>query len=289
MICCSKTFLALSTIALVIAGMAGAATGSEPEPGLAPPGQWAFSFTPYSWATWLKGDQTVRGRTVEVNVNPIELIEDLDTVPFMGYAEARRGPIALYSDVVYADVGLGRSSVKSGELNPSVSGRLSTSVGLDYQQVIAEVGGAYEIVRGPTAIDVLAGARYWHQDASIKFAPAADLDVGGLVVSRNRAIARSGSVDWVDPIIGARIRHQLAPGESLMLRGDIGGFSAGSQFSWNVVAAYSWELAVRDGVTYSGVLGYRLLDVDFEKGSERTKYEFDMLQHGPITGLTIAF
>ena len=80
--------------------MAGAATGSEPEPGLAPPGQWAFSFTPYSWTTWLKGDQTVRGRTVEVNVNPIELIEDLDTVPFMGYAEARRGPIALYSDVV---------------------------------------------------------------------------------------------------------------------------------------------------------------------------------------------
>lgn len=145
-----------------------------------------------------KGRPNWRGRTVEVNVNPIELIEDLDTVPFMGYAEARRGPIALYSDVVYADVGLGRSSVKSGELNPSVSGRLSTSVGLDYQQVIAEVGGAYEIVRGSTAIDVLAGARYWHQDASIKFAPVADLDVGGLVVSRNRAIARSGSVDWVE-------------------------------------------------------------------------------------------
>lgn len=289
MICNSKTSIALFTAALVTSGMAGAATGSEPEAGYVPPGQWAFSFTPYNWATWLKGDQTVRGRTVEVNVNPIELIEDLDNVPFMGYAEARRGPFALYSDVVYADVGLGRSSVKSGELNPAVSGRLSTAVGLDYEQVIAEVGGAYEIVRGPTAIDVLAGARYWHQDASIKFAAAADLDVGGLVVSRNRAIARSGGVDWVDPVIGARIRHQLAPGESLMLRGDIGGFGAGSQFSWNVVAAYSWELAVRDGVTYSGVLGYRLLDVDFEKGSGRSKYEFDMLQHGPITGLTIAF
>jgi len=36
-----------------------------------------------------------------------------------------------------------------------------------------------------------------------------------------------------------------------------GGFDVGSKFSWNVLAAYSFDFAVRDGVTYSGVLGYR--------------------------------
>jgi hypothetical protein len=34
-------------------------------------------------------------------------------------------------------------------------------------------------------------------------------------VHGNRAIAKSGSVDWVDPFIGARVRQQLAawPGD----------------------------------------------------------------------------
>ena len=42
-------------------------------------------------------------------------------------------------------------------------------------------------------------------------------------------------------------------------------------------------------MTYSGLLGYRALDVDYEQGSGRTKYEYDVLQHGQVTGLTIAF
>jgi hypothetical protein len=70
----------------------------------------------------------------------------------------------------------------------------------------------------------------------------------------------------------------------LILRADVGGFGVGSQFSWNALAAYSWEIAVRDGVTYSGLLGYRALDVDYEQGSGRNKYEYDVLQHGPVDG-----
>ena len=52
-----------------------------------------------------------------------------------------------------------------------------------------------------------------------------------------------------------------------MFRADVGGFDAGSQFSWNVLGAYSFTFAVRNGVTLSGLLGYRALSVDYEKGS----------------------
>ena len=38
---------------------------------------------------------------------------------------------------------------------------------------------------------------------------------------------------------------------ALFLRGDIGGFGVGSEFSWNVVAAYSFEVCTEGGVTYS--------------------------------------
>lgn len=93
----------------------------------------------------------------------------------------------------------------------------------------------------------------------------------------------------MDPLVGLRLRQQLAPGQELMLRGDVGGFDAGSTFSWNVLAAYSWQFAVYSGVTYSGMLGYRALSVDFAKGSGADRYEYDVIQHGPVLGLTVSF
>lgn len=256
---------------------------------IAPVDRWTLTVTPYGWTTWLDGNQTVRGRSVEIEVDPIQLIEHLESVPFMGYAEARKGPLGFYGDLVYANIGLDADSVRSRGLHPRINGSLSTSIGLDDKQTIAEVGAVYEIVGGQTAIDVLAGARYWHQDASIKLAVDIDLDISDLVVSRGIARARSGSVDWIDPVIGGRIRHQVAPGQELLLRGDIGGFGAGSEFSWNVLAAYSFEICTQNGVIYSGLLGYRALDVEYEQGSGRTEYEYDVLQHGPVSGLTIKY
>lgn len=250
------------------------ATMTEPP---APNSRWQLSATPYGWFTWLKGDQTVRGRSVDVDVNPIELLEHLDGVPFMGYLEAREGKFALYGDIVYAPLNLGSDGVRSRGIHPAINGTLSASVGLSIDQTIVEAGGTYEVAKwqsdtGTTAVDILAGARYWHQEADLRLSLDASLDIADLSVVRGAALARSGGVDWVDPVVGAVVRHNLGPGQDMVLRGDIGGFGAGSQFSWNVLAAYSFEICSEDGVTYAGVLGYRLLDVDYEKGSGRSKY-----------------
>lgn len=248
--------------------------------------------TPYGWLPWLQGDTTVKGRSVDLDINPIQVLEHLERVPFMGYAEARNGPIALYSDIFYANLGLSADGVRSRSVTPGINGTLSASLGVDFEEAVVEVGGAYEVMKldSHTAMDLLAGARYWHQDMSVNLALTGTLtDLGGLDISRGFAAARSGSIDWVDPVVGVRIRYHLAPGQDLMLRADVGGFGAGSQFSWNALAAYSFVFAKRDGVTYSGILGYRALDVDYEQGSGRTKYVYDVLQHGPITGLTIGF
>jgi hypothetical protein len=281
-------FYALAaTVGLVRTG-AAADLGRAPEP-VSAPSQWTLTVTPYGWATWLEGDQTVKGRTVQISADPIDVIDALDRVPFMGSAEARKGPFAVYGDIVYASLGLDADDVRSRRVRPDIGGTVAASAGLDYEQTILELGGAYQVVGGTTAIDVLAGARYWHQRADLDLAVSAGVEIGDLDVSRSIAVARSGSVDWVDPLVGVRIRHQLAPGQELALRGDIGGFGAGSQFSWNLMAGYSFVLCAKDGVTYSGLLGYRLLDVDYKQGSGRTRYEYDVLQHGPLSGLTVRF
>jgi hypothetical protein len=259
------------------------------------PRPWTVMFTPYAWLTGLNGHTTVKGRTTDIDADPIEVLEHLDGVPWMSYGEIRIGRLALYGDLVYAPLGADASATRT-------RGRatLDATLDVDVEQTIAEIGAAYEVAgwrsgsllgygSGFTAIDVLAGARYWRQDVAIHLALTAALDLGGLVLSGNRAIARAGDVEWVDPLVGLRLRHQLAPGQEIVLRGDVGGFDAGSTFSWNVLGAFSWQFAAHAGVTYSGVIGYRALAVDFEKGSGTSRYEFDAVQHGPLIGLTASF
>src|SRR3954447_24887023 len=84
------------------------------------------------------------------------------------------------------------------------------------------------VVSVPAAFDVLAGARYWYQQADVTLDIAGTLDIADLVVlGRNRAIAKSGSVDWTDPFVGGRLRVAVAPGHELFIRGDVGGFNVG--------------------------------------------------------------
>ena len=71
--------------------------------------------------------------------------------------------------------------------------------------------------------------------------------------------------------MGGRVRHEIAPGKELSLEGDVGGFGAGSQFSWQVVAAYGYD-TMCFGMPLHAVIGYRALSVDFSDGGpmERT-------------------
>jgi hypothetical protein len=75
---------------------------AEPAP---PPSQWQYSFTPYLWLPWISGDVVVKGRSLDVAVDPAEIIDHLDwpiIVPaWMSHAEARRGPLSLFNDIVW--------------------------------------------------------------------------------------------------------------------------------------------------------------------------------------------
>ncbi len=260
---------------------------------------WSVSFTPYGWLTFLDGSVTVKDRTADLNVNPITVIEHLERMPWFSYLEARKGPVSFYNDLIYANLGGVSSGVKSlDRIDVTING----SAKLDSTMAIAELGGTYELARWATgeslkdpnvpasftAIDVLAGARYWYQSAALNLAVSGAVPPD-LTPTAGGAIARSGTVDWVDPLAGLRLRHEFEPGRELILIADIGGFGAGSQFSWNAMAAYRIEFASNNGYTYSGIIGYRALQADYVQGEGRTRYEWDVVQHGPIIGLSVGF
>jgi hypothetical protein len=267
------------------------------------PPAWTIQFTPYAWLTSLNGSQTVRGRTVDVNETFLDLVHDTwgkgnQLFAAMAHLEARNGPLALFGDGVWARLDIEGGGIRERRIAPEIRGAIAARGDLKYKMAIAEAGAAYEIarfgfpfgdvVRIPAALDVLAGARYWYQEADVSFDIRATVDIADLIVlGRNRAIARSGSVDWTDPFVGARLRFAVAPGQELFVRGDVGGFDVGSKFSWQAIAGYTFDCAVWNGITVSGLLGYRALYVDYAQGFGRRLYEFDMLQHGPLIGLSL--
>ena len=85
------------------------------------------------------------------------------------------------------------------------------------------------------------------------------------------------------------MRHQFAPNLNLVVSGDVGGFSVGSQFSWQALAALNYDFYVRNNVTWSGMIGYKALYVDYSRGAGLTRYEYDMNMHGPIFGVSARF
>ena len=264
------------------------------------PDQWQFSFTPYGWATSINGDVTARGYKAHVNEDFIEIIEKSNSMlAWMSYFEARKGRFALFTDLVWADLGFpGRFDITRSPLRGfdratlNVQGRAQ----LDYQQTIIQSGIAYEIARwqgaqgGFTALDLMGSARYWNQDVDLSLRLTGTLTVDfaelGLKLqrSRNVAIARSSQLEWVDPVVGARIRHQMASGSDVALLADFGGFGAGSEFSWQLVGTYGFDVNCF-GTPFRTVVGYRALAVDFsEKGRHGTN-ALDVVQHGPIMGV----
>ncbi len=103
------------------------------------------------------------------------------------------------------------------------------------------------------------------------------------------SFAHSGQVDWTDPFFGARIRHELAPGQEVALRGDIGGFDVGSRFSWQALATYNRHLFDFKGFPVDAYLGFRALSVDYTQGFGLNKYTYDVVQYGPVAGATVHF
>ncbi|MGE3989834.1 hypothetical protein [Pseudorhodoplanes sp.] len=275
-----------------------------PPPSAAPAySPWRFDITPYAWMPSLNGSSTIKGHTADVDASffgdiihrkiPKELFG------LMTAFEARNDRFAIIGDFTYLLLGASKGGARSTSLDPRVTLGVSANFDATVKMIITELAGAYELVRwgspagSATSLDVYAGGRLWWQEAEASLDVSAALQVllprRTFTINGTRAVASSGDVTWVDPLVGLRLRHQFMPGQELTLSGDVGGFGVGSEFSWQAVGAYRFHIGQAWGAAWSGMLGYRALYADYSKGSGDTLYQFDMLQHGPIAGLSARF
>ncbi len=96
-----------------------------------------------------------------------------------------------------------------------------------------------------------------------------------------------GDEEWVEMIVGARIKFDVFENLAVGVRGDIGGFGigSGSDLTWNVVAGIDWQF--RENMSLK--IGYRYMEMDYEQHSGSERFGLDAQMKGPIIGLTIMF
>ena len=262
-----------------------------------PVSAWTYKLTPYFWAPSLNGHSTIKGVTTDIDATFIDLLHrkiPKELFGAMASFEARNDRFSIFSDFVYMKLGASGNASRHVTVGPLLSASLGASANVNIEMVVAELAATYEIARwgssaSNTAVDIFGGGRLWWQRADADLLLTAGVTLAGFTTTGSRAFSGAGDVTWIDPIVGIRLRHQLSPGHELVLSGDVGGFGAGSEFSWQAIGAYSFDFAKTSSGVWSGMIGYRALYVDFSKGSGTTLYEYNMLQHGPIMGLSLRF
>jgi hypothetical protein len=221
---------------------------------------WRFVAAPYLWAMSIDGDLTVRGTSTDVSIDFFDdIISELDFAAY-GHLEAGKGRWGVFFDNVYSNI--------SAEDDTAIG-----NVKFENTLFMMEIGGLFRVSQWsgsnpgatPGAIEILGGVRYWEITGELTL-PNADRP------------EQTG--DWTDPFVGARVAIPLTDKLMLSLRGDVGGFSYGSDFSWNVVGLVGYEFTP----LVSAWGGYRAVGVEYDEGSGHNRFEIDATFHGPMIG-----
>ncbi|ODA66441.1 hypothetical protein A7A08_02563 [Methyloligella halotolerans] len=97
----------------------------------------------------------------------------------------------------------------------------------------------------------------------------------------NYAFATTGVMQWVDPVIATRVSHEFKDGEAVTFTGDIGGFNADRNLSWQVQLTYDRE-GTLFGFDTTSSIGYRALGLLYDDRDFGGSRGVDVVLHGPV-------
>ena len=221
---------------------------------------WKVTIEPYILGASMGGTTVVRGEEVTVDMSASDIFSNLQ-FGAMGIVVARKGDWGFGGDAIWMALGA----------NGTTPGPVGVTGSADMSQ------GAFAFY----------GLR--------RLAPYADLFFGGRInyLSANLRIngplnVRSvdGSKTWFDPIVGLQLKTpDTGRRWHAQVYTEIGGFGAGSTFTWQVFPTFGVNLAKWVSLDF----GYRWLDIDYSSGEDETLFKWDVLTQGPVVGFGFRF
>ena len=230
-----------------------AALLAPPAAGASETNKWTFDLSLYGLAVGMSGDIGVGPVNADVDVGFDKIWDNLE-FGAMGTLRLGYDRWALTTDVLY----MGLQGSKNG-------------VTAEFDQWMVEPTISYRVCK---YFEPLAGVRYNYLSGELR---------GPGILPTPRI--PTGTQDWWDPIVGANLNLPLGKNFSFNVRGDIGGFGAGSDFTWQAFPYFGWQFAQWGSLQ----AGYRWVYMDYETGSGASRFKYDMLIQGPQLGFTIHF
>ena len=220
---------------------------------------WDIRATSYRWLQGMHGDISALGRDIGFKASPT----DLASRAKLGAQEAVAAQfkrLTISGDILWTPL-----EVKSSNslLNPAPAA-LSKSK-YNPLAITPEIG--YRLINSEhLQIDGLAGLRYWRVGADFTLAPA----LGGVTLSK--------TINWIDPLVGARIKLPVSRNLTAMFQGDAGGWGSGSQLDYQVLGAFTYQLKPKWALD----AGWRYMYTDYSDNLIHSR----VAQSGIILGVT---
>lgn len=261
---CGRRTLAGMAAGVVLALPALAADLPVVQTAAPPPPPITGALTVYGWLPALDGSLSNDrlGITKDFSASAADLLENLKFAAFAS-GTLTAGRFSVLADLVYTSVG-GSESV-SGPFDSRVSGNMKLLLLTGFM-------GYRPFATDRAFLDILAGGRFNSADIEVRL-----MGGGPLGVSREATTTET----WFDPLVGFRAGYSFTDRWSARLIADIGGFSLGSDLTWEVIATAVYSISP----SWSAEAGFRYLSIDYD--GDRANVDVDMF--GPILGLSWRF
>lgn len=214
---------------------------------------WTLDVSLYGLAAGMSGDVTVKGISADLDVGFDKIWDNLE-FGAMGKVRVGYDRWALTTDVIYMGLGASKGGVSA-----------------DLDQWVVEPTLSYRFCN---EFELLAGVRYNNISGELR---------GPSVLPQ--PIVPTGTQDWWDPIVGGNVTLPLGKKLSFNARGDVGGFGAGSDLTWQAFPYLGWQISK----SFSLQAGYRWVYTDYETGRGLKRFKYDILTQGPQVGFSFHF
>jgi hypothetical protein len=212
-----------------------------------------FLIEPYFMVPTMKGDIGVRRLPpTEVDADPGDIFGQLK-FGAMAYIEVNYdNKWAVSTDFLFMDL--------ESDVNPNA---VVTGGTISAKQLAFEFAGLkriapwFEVGVGGRVIDM-----------------KLDVDLGTVNGGQNGSRRKT----WADPILIVRSQGAVNEKWLLQFRGDLGGFGIASDFTWQIQANVGYQFSK----LVSATIGYRVLDVDYDKGDGDERFMYDIATSGPV-------
>jgi len=215
--------------------------------------KWDFRGVLYLWAVGVSGVATAGGTSSQINAKFSDILGNLDFAAMFNL-QGQKGQWGFVADVPYADLG--------GEA-PAPPGVGNTDVSLTMALVEADATfspkdvPSRQFVGGVRLLDV-------YQKIGFPLLPSVRAD----------AIL-------IDPVVGAQGTWQLGKDWWFRVRGDIGGFSVSSEFTYQMYGGFRWNFAGDFGLDLAyRIIGYKI---------DQSDVEMELTLQGVVLGLDYWF